>query len=185
VLAELSGRGKVTEFFKAVGAMAGTNQLYKALGMPEPFSVTSSIPLLGSAKFGIPSPPLEFVAKEVKGVLSEKEADQRASILGNLFLVAFSEDAEDREKALVNLTKVGSRFVPMGTQIKNSIEGILAAQDGYWSVGREVVDLDELDKMVAVALGPGKTPAARAFFRRAEARKSFTDRALRLLPFNQ
>jgi hypothetical protein len=179
VLAELNSSKRTTEALKTIGTMAVANFMYDSLGVPPPFSVASSIPIAGGLRFGIPSPPLQLVAQEVTGLFSGKEEDQKRAIMSGLLRVSFAGSEEDRAKALKDLAKVGSRYVPLGTQIKNLAEGISAANDGYFQVGREVVDLDQIDKAVAVLLGPAKTSSAREALSRNKRRQPILERAAR------
>lgn len=166
VLAELRNTSKAREVMKVVGAMLGTNQIYDALGLPPPFKIGSeTIPFAGQLKFGVPSPPIDLAVTEFKGVQGieeSKKADLNRSIIGNLYLMGLADDPEIREEAFDKLKGIGlKRFIPMGSQILNTVEGLEAAQQGYYEVGHEDVDIEGLDKTISILLGPRKTKAFR------------------------
>lgn len=182
ILAEMKNSSKLRETLKVVAGIVATNQIYDAMGLPAPFALTipkeatlpesiravgestKMIPLVGSVLGGRnPSPTLDLAAQEVSGIVNPDGNNQ--AIFGNLAKAIFTDDEDERDKALVQAGSKAGRLLPVGSQLVNTITGLMAAQKGYYSVGHSEVDLDELDKAMAVLLGPTATTPVREEFR--------------------
>jgi N-acetylmuramoyl-L-alanine amidase len=176
VLAELKNTSKLRETMQLLGAMAATNQMYSAMGLPEPMSIilpeeltpagvlqaalesSQVIPVAGatlspSGSLRVPSPTVETL---VKGQQAFRD----------LLTAINSEKESTRDRAWTRFKRFGARLAPAGNQVRNFIEGAEAAKDGYYSVGDKEVDLDKLDKAISRLIGPTGTKPVREEFRR-------------------
>ncbi len=189
VIAEMQSTGRVRETMKLVGSMIATNQIYDAIGLPTPFSVRlpeeatpgaalaaaretvlGFIPVVGSAFFGgkarVPSPTVQLLSEEAEGLIAPDRAGN--SFFANLMRSLLAEDEDVSAAARKRALKKATRLLPGGAQIFNTLEGIEAARDGYYTVGQEEVDIRGIDKAIGVLLGPTATKPVREERQRQE-----------------
>ena len=111
-----------------------TNQIYDAIGLHAPFEASGSIPFLGGQRFGSTTPLLDLVGREFRGAVGftgEGNPNEiQKSIMGNAIIMLLAEEPETRVKAFNSFSRSTSRFIPLGTQIFSTAEGIAAVRDG-------------------------------------------------------
>lgn len=181
-LAELRNTSRLRETMKALGAMAAANQVYGALGLPNPFALQAPENMqpeevLRAAKEvtigNLPAARLlvEGVRPPAHRILTTELGLDKKSLLRNSYTALFSDDPDVQEEAQKALAKGALQFSPGGMQIKKTWEGNEAARDGYVNIGREIVPLTEEDKRLAPIVGKYQVPSVRKARKEIERRR--------------
>lgn len=167
------GKSRIAQFMNVYAGMLATNIMYHGMGLPTPFPVPSgegfdgeeptfgagvqavaeaaSInPLASSARFGF-RPPAVDLALGLVGAGKSK----RSNVFQNMLIAGWSDDFEKVEEAQQRLQEFGIKLLPGGNQALKTIKGVKAAQDGYYEIGDDFVDVSDLsDQVKAILLSP-------------------------------
>ena len=181
LLAEMNNTSRARELMKTFAAMYVTDEVYEAAGLPSPFGlrvpkalspeelalsgrefVMGTVPFGRALEYGIPSPVLGQFVKEAQFLTGA--GDKRKSMMYNTYALVNalqSDDLETRDKAARELAKFGAQFVPAGSQVTKTVEGLKAAKDGYVEFGKQTIMLTDEDRRLAPILGPYAVPSVR------------------------
>lgn len=181
LLAEMNNTSRARELMKTFAAMYVTDEVYEAAGLPSPFglrvpkalspeevalssreAVMGLVPFGRAIEYGIPSPVLGQFVKEAQFLSGA--GDKRRSMMYNTYALVnalSSDNLETRDKAAKELAKFGAQFVPGGSQITKTVEGLKAAKDGYVEFGNQTIMLTPEDRKLAPVLGPFAVPSVR------------------------
>jgi len=183
LLAKMENTSNAREMLKTFATMYATNQFYDSMGLPQPFGiripqaatpeeaavsakqfVTQTVPLGRALEFGTPSPFVNTLVTEFR--------EPEKSVIRNSILAFSSDDEQQKEESAKILKRFGSQFVPGGTQLLKTIDGIEARKNGYVTYGKKTVVLDEKDRRLAPILGPYNTPTIRKLREEKELEKA-------------
>lgn len=182
LLAQLNETSNARELLKTFATLYATNQFYDAMGLPQPFGVrlprdftpeelgmsakafvTQTVPLGRALEFGTPSPFINTLVTEFR--------EPEKAVLRNSMLYFSTDDMKQKEESAKALKRFGSQFLPAGTQIFKTIDGVEAARNGYVNYAGKVVILDDKDRKLAPVLGPYNTPTIRKLREEKEVEK--------------
>jgi hypothetical protein len=133
------------------------------LGMSAKAFVTQTVPLGRALEFGTPSPFINTLVTEFR--------EPEKAVLRNSMLYFSTDDMKQKEESAKALKRFGSQFLPAGTQIFKTIDGVEAARNGYVNYAGKVVILDDKDRKLAPVLGPYNTPTIRKLREEKEVEK--------------